>query len=173
MQLFRRAMEFDNLNQINAFIQNYTNTNINPQDSDTVAIHLLFTESVSKTHVGWEIGYNYSKKFDWYTHKNSTTLHQDRKGLIWWSKNDDSFPHTSCTNDMLQGRYGKISADWFQQIYSPSDLTGDTQVVSADLTNMKAYVANSRKADISEGPLCAYYRQRTLFDMKALFDEKQ
>lgn len=173
MQMFRQLLEFDNLADINAFIP--AHTNIDNPDSDSVAIHLVFTagqapkNNFTAQQVGWEIGYNYSKKYDWNTF-NPTPTHPVKPGVVLWPKNSN--PHTDCVIGMVNAQYGQIDAEWMAMYYSPNDMTGDTQVVGFDVINMKVYFANSRKNG-SQGPLCAYYRQRTLLDMKALFNETQ
>jgi hypothetical protein len=73
---------------------------------------------------------------------------------------------------MLTAQYGSIDGEWMAMYYSPNDMTGDTQVAGFDLQQMKVWFANSRKTG-SGGPLCAYYRQRTVLDMAALFGESQ
>jgi hypothetical protein len=169
MQMFRRLLEFDNLDDINAYIP--AHTTINNPDSDSVAIHLVFTDgkapqnNFTAQQVGWEIGYNYSKQYAWNTF-TPTPTHPVKPGVILWPKNSN--PNTDCVKGMVDAAYGSMDAEWMAMYYSPNDMTGDTQVVGFDVINMKVYFANSRKSG-SQGPLCAYYRQRTLLDMNALF----
>jgi hypothetical protein len=165
MQMLRKSLEFDNLNDINAFVLNVDRANSStPQ---TVGIHIGYADQRNQSIVGYEIGYNYSHTFHWDSFTPAPTF-PGWRDIVLWSKN--FYPHTDCVKDMVNAQYGKINADWMANYYSPNDMTGDTQVVGMDLKGMKAYYANSRKST-ADGPLCAYYRQRTLLDMNALFNE--
>jgi hypothetical protein len=167
MQVMRRSLEFNNTADINAFIDSVDRASSpTPQ---TVAIHIGYTDNKENTIVGYEIGYNYTQRFNWSDFRPTPT-HPVWKDIVLWPKNSN--PNTMCVKEMVDAQYGKIDADWMANYYSPNDMTGDTHVVGIDLQNMKAYFANSRKTT-SNGPLCAYYRQRTLLDMNALFAETE
>ena len=165
MQMLRQSLELNNLTAIEQYIVNHDRANSTAPNS--IAIHIGYSDQQSNSVVGFEIGYNYSKQFSWDTHHASPT-HPLFRGIVYWSKNDPA--HTMCPADMLTSQYGNIDAEWLAMYYSPNDMTGDTQVVGFDLAQMKVWLANSRKST-SDGPLCAYYRQRTVLDMAALFAE--
>lgn len=166
MQMLRKSLEYTNLTDINTFVKNVDTANSStPQ---TVAIHIGFADQRNESIVGWEIGYNYSQEFHWNT-QSPTPTRPNWPGIVLFPKNSN--PNTDCVKDMVNAQYGNINADWMANYYSPNDMTGDTQVVGMDLKNMKVYYANSRKTTDDSGSICAYYRQRTLLDMQALFDE--
>jgi hypothetical protein len=168
MQMVRRSLEMRNLTAVEAYI-NASDKATWYDPGNSVSIHLAYGDGASNHVIGYEVGYNYSQSFHWNTHGESPT-HPLFPGIVYWSKNDPA--HTMCPADMLTAQYGKIDAEFLAMYYSPNDMTGDTQMVGFDLGNMKVWVANSRKST-SNGPLCAYYRQRTVLDMKKLFAEKQ
>ena len=165
MQMLRKSLELDNIDAINKFVLSVDQANSStPQ---TVAIHIGYCDQRDKEIVGYEIGYNYTQTFHWNSFPNVSTF-PGWKDIVLWPKN--AWPTTTCVKEMVDAQYGKIDADWMANYYSPNDMTGDTHVVGIDLNNMKVFFANSRKST-SGGPLCAYYRQRTLLDMNALFNE--
>lgn len=165
MQMMRRSLEYNNMNDINNYIREVNNANSStPQ---TVSIHIGYTDQKNQSIIGWEIGYNFSQSFGW-NDFTPTPTHPVWRDIVLWPKNSN--PTTTCVKDMVDAQYGSIDADWMANYYSPNDMTGDTQVVGFDLKNMSVYYANSRKRT-SQGPLCAYYRQRTFLDMNALFNE--
>jgi hypothetical protein len=169
-QLVRKTLELGNLSAVNEYIRKHDfAANKSDMDVNTVSIHLGYGDGKANEVIGYEIGYNFSKSFAWNTHRPSRThpLFQD---IVYWSKNDPA--RTMCPADMLKAQYGQINGEWMAMYYSPNDKTGDTQVVGFDLDQMKVWYANSRKSTADPNtPLCAYYRQRTEVDMKALFAE--
>ncbi len=164
--MLRRALELNSLQAVNEYLTRNCSRAKSPTPN-SVSIHVAFSDQKHNEIMGYEVGYNYSKAFGPHTHSPSAT-HPDFDDVVYWSKNDPA--HTSCVAEMLTAQYGKIDAEWLAMYYSPNDMTGDTQVVGFDLQAMKVYYANSRKST-SNGPLCAYYRQRTLLDMAAIFAE--
>jgi hypothetical protein len=174
MEMFRDLLEtYNNIPDINREIVHKSQI-LADGNENSIGVHLVFTDgkvpgtAFNQSQAAWNIGYNFSQQYFWDTPQNS--LHPNKPGLVYFTKNSD--PNTNCTEVMINQQYSNIDAKWLAMYYSPNDMTGDTQVVGMDTTNFKAYVANSRKNGAS-GPLCAYYRQRTLLDMKALFDETQ
>lgn len=174
MEMFRDLLEtYNNVPDINREIVHKSQI-LADGNENSIGIHLVFTDgkvpgsAFNVSQAAWNIGYNYSQQYFWDTYQGS--LHPNKPGLNYFTKNSD--PNTNCTQIMIEQQYTKIDAEWLAMYYSPNDMTGDTQVVAFDNTNMLAYVANSRK-DGASGPMCAYYRQRTLLNMKQLFDEKQ
>ena len=169
MMMMRRSLELDNVSAVTEYLTKHDRANATAPN--TVAIHLGYGDQQTNTIKGYEVGFNHSKVFDWNTHRVSKT-HPDFDGVVYFSKNDPA--HTMCPADMISAQYGAIDAEWLAMYYSPNDKTGDTQVVGFDLENMKVWVANSRKSTtpiVDSEPLCAYYRQRTVLDMRALFTE--
>jgi hypothetical protein len=136
---------------------------------NTVSIHVVISDGMSDEIAGAEIGYNYSKWFDWNTDQN-TEKHPDLEGIIYWPKNSD--PHTMCPADMIKSQYKKIDANWMANYYAYGDMTGDTQIVAWNHAEGTVYYANARKTGGS-GPLCAYFRQRTKINMTAVYAEER
>jgi hypothetical protein len=167
MQMLRQSLELRNLTAVDSYITEHNKAS-SPQPN-SVPMHLGYGDQKTNKILGFEIGYNFSKSFDSKTHSASPT-HPLFDGIVYWSKNDPA--HTMCPADMLTAQYGSIDGEWMAMYYSPNDMTGDTQVAGFDLQQMKVWFANSRKTG-SGGPLCAYYRQRTVLDMAALFGESQ
>ena len=168
MQMLRQSLELTTLTAVNEYILSRDMVNAT-YPGNSVDIHLGFGDQVSNDILGFEVGYNYSKPYHWDTHRAAPT-HPIFPGIVYWSKNDDA--NTMCPADMLKAQYGRIDAEWMAMYYSPNDKTGDTQVAGFDLQQMKVWLANSRKSTTNtSSPMCAYYRQRTLLDMKALFGE--
>jgi hypothetical protein len=173
--MMREAMELTKMAQVKDFIQKESTAPNNDNhwwpwgDMNTVSIHIVVSDGVSNEIAGAEVGYNYSKWFKWDT-ITPTPTHPDFKGIIYWPKNSN--PHTMCPADMITSQYGKIDADWMANYYAYGDMTGDTQIVAWNHVDDVVYYANSRKTGAS-GPLCAYFRQRTKLDMKALYAEKR
>lgn len=168
MQMLRKSLEFGSLTEANAYIESVDKATSPTPNS--VSIHMGYGDQKSNHIIGWEVGYNYSRSFQWNTEGTSRT-HPQYDGIMYWTKNNPA--RTMCPADMLTAQYGKIDAEWLAMEYAANDKTGDSQVVGFDLQQMKVWFANARKttADPSS-PMCAYYRQRSLLDMKALFSEK-
>lgn len=164
--MIRRSLELNTLADINEYLVKNCSRAKGPSPN-SVSIHLGYADQKSNKVIGYEVGYNFSQSFHWNTHNPSPT-HPDFENIVYWTKNDDA--RTMCPADMLKTQYGAIDAEWLAMYYSPNDMTGDTQVVTFDLLAMKVYYANSRKTGAS-GPMCAYYRTRTLLDMKQIFAE--
>ena len=168
MQMLRQSLELDSLTAVNEYIVSRDTANAT-YPGNSVQIHLGYGDQKMNKIIGYQVGYNYSKPYHWDTHPAAPT-HPVFPGIVYWSKNDDA--HTMCPADMLKAQYGRIDAEWMAMYYSPNDKTGDTQVAGFDLQQMKVWLANSRKSTTNtSSPMCAYYRQRTLLDMKALFAE--
>ena len=169
MQMLRKSLEMRNMTAVNSYI--YASDSGKNLDADnSVSIHLGYGDQVSNRIRGYEVGYNYTQSFQWNTHGASPT-HPLFDGIVYWSKNDPA--RTMCPADMLTAQYGEIDAEWMAMYYSPNDKTGDTQVAGFDLKQMKVWFANSRKSwDDPSTPFCAYWRERTVLDMKAIFAEK-
>lgn len=174
--LMRESMEFTTMTDVKKFIQSKS---VAPPDDDpywpggdinTVSIHVVIADGSSNEIAAAEIGYNYSKWFDWNTDAPTKT-HPNYPDLIYWPKNSN--PHTMCPADMITSQYGNIDANWMANYYAYGDMTGDTQIVAWDHKQNVVYYANSRKTPKDSGPLCAYFRQRTRLDMKALYAEKR
>ena len=167
MQMLRQSLELRNLTAINSYIVEHSKAS--NADPNSIAIHMGYGDGKSNSIIGYEVGYNYSQAFHWDTPQFGWPGHPLLPGIVYWSKND-CCEHTMCVKDMLQARYGQIDARYLAMYYATSDKTGDTQVVGFDHRQMLAWVANSRKTTASKStPICAYYRQRTLLDMKTLF----
>lgn len=150
---------------------------------NTVSIHAGFTfgtygkpNGATDDSIAFEVGYNYSKKFKWNTQSTDGDKTPQLKDQIYFLKN--SGPHTECAREMMLGNpatnstgmYGKYTADYFARYWTSADMTGDTQIVGWDLTELKAIIAYSRKTTVQSGTCCAYHRIRTEVDMKAMFD---
>lgn len=173
--MMRESMEYTTMAQVKSFIQAESVAPAGDNDwwpwgdMNTVSIHLVVSDGASNEIAGVEVGYNYSKWFVWDT-ITPTRTHPDFKGIIYWPKNSN--PNTMCPADMIKSQYGSIDANWMANYYAYGDMTGDTQIVSWNHADDVVYYANSRKTGAS-GPLCAYFRQRTKIDMKALYAEKR
>jgi hypothetical protein len=167
MAMLRQSLELRNLTSIESYIVNHSQAS-NP-DPNSIAIHIGYGDGASNEIIGYEVGYNYSQAFHWNTTQFNWPKHPLMPGIVYWSKND-CCEHTNCVKDMILARYGKIDAKYLAMYYAVNDKTGDTQVVGFDHRQMLAWVANNRKTTANQStPMCAYYRQRTLLDMRALF----
>lgn len=174
--MLRQSLEYSNLTALNAYIVNKSTAPVNDNpiwpsgDINTVAFHIVVADGKSNQITGWELGYNYSKQFQWNTSDPSPT-HPNYENIVYWPKN--SRPSTMCPADMITSQYGKIDANWMANYYAYGDMTGDTQIVAWDHATGYIYYANSRKSTVSKlQPLCAYFRTRIRLDSKALYAEK-
>jgi len=176
MMLMRKSMEFTKMSDVIKFIQaeSVAPPGDDPYwpggDINTVSIHVVIADGTSNKITAAEIGYNYSKWFDWNTDPPTKTK-PNYQGIVYWPKNSN--PNTMCPADMITHQYGSIDANWMANYYAYGDMTGDTQIVAWDHQENVVYYANSRKTKNGSGPLCAYFRQRTRLDMKALYNEER
>jgi hypothetical protein len=166
MQMVRQSLELGSIAEVNAFLLSHSRA-ASPE-YNSVSIHLGYGDQATNRIKGYEVGYNYSKSFEWNTLKHGPRTPQ-LEDVTYWCKNSN--PKTMCPAEMLTAQHGTMTAEWMAMYYSPNDKTGDTQVAAFDLEGMKVWYANSRKSNVTEGSLCAYNRQRTVLDMKAIFAE--
>ena len=173
MTMLREALFLSGPDAVTKYIEGVSKAS--SATPNTVSIHAGFTfaqpgkpNGATDTSIIFEVGYNYSKKFEWDTQGLDHGKTPQYKDQVYFLKN--SGPHTFCAADMMKASYGKYTADYFGRYWTSADMTGDTQIVAFDLTDLTATVANSRKSNVKSGTCCAYHRVRTLVDMKALFD---
>jgi len=102
---------------------------------------------------------------------NNQTWHPRIKNLVYWGMDWICPSYNTALANLLMKYYGKITPEVAMQYISAVEQSGDNHIAFYDLTDMELFVSFAAPHTVG-GPVPAYDRQYTKWNVTALLDEQ-
>jgi len=130
----------------------------------TCRVHVGVGSRADNAFLGMRMGWNALEIYDDKNYTDYTEVHPQMDGIMFWDKHGDD--KNACLGQYFRDNYGKIDPEFLYKIATPTDQTGNAQLIVYDFAADLVYLSYS-DPDTNTN---AYDRPRVKLDMAELLN---